>query len=283
MYNRPVGELQLLLHAAVSLFGIRTAACIAQGETDRCGRCQAKIDAWWCFEHLTELLLTVLVIACETCFQFSSRWYLCTHKSPCALHPISQKFSQSCLWNSSSIQLIDNGPVSSFQGRLLSTSSFCAYLLQVIVGVMSLALCLYVVSQAPQQSKTQASCESWFVCHSNWSCVVMSRAVHPEFSKVDHWMSTIWHVTVNWFCMCFLYHSWKRFWKSLKGVCYVNQGDLRYMTIVCVSRWIWHIPRYAQLLHPLDDVHLLWNVRTGTCLQSISLVEEVHDLHADCK
>ena len=40
--------------------------------------------------------------------QFSSRWYLCTQKSQYyALHPISQKFPQRCLWNSSSVRLID--------------------------------------------------------------------------------------------------------------------------------------------------------------------------------
>ena len=33
--------------------------------------------------------------------QFSSRWYLCAQKSPYALHPISLKFPQCCLWNSS--------------------------------------------------------------------------------------------------------------------------------------------------------------------------------------
>ena len=31
--------------------------------------------------------------------QFSSRWYLCSWKSQHALHPISPKFAQCCLWN----------------------------------------------------------------------------------------------------------------------------------------------------------------------------------------
>ena len=35
--------------------------------------------------------------------QFSSRWYRCAQESPCALHPVSEKFPQRCLWNSSSV------------------------------------------------------------------------------------------------------------------------------------------------------------------------------------
>ena len=57
-------------------------------------------------------------------FQFSSKWYLCAQKSPYALHPVSQKFPQRCLWNGSSVRLIDDGPLSSFQGRSSSASSF---------------------------------------------------------------------------------------------------------------------------------------------------------------
>ena len=56
--------------------------------------------------------------------QFSSRWYLCARKSPYALHPVSQKFPQRCLWNGSSVRLTDDGPLSSFQGRSSSTSFF---------------------------------------------------------------------------------------------------------------------------------------------------------------
>ena len=35
--------------------------------------------------------------------QFSSRWYLCTRKSPYVLHPIFQNFPQRCLSNGSTI------------------------------------------------------------------------------------------------------------------------------------------------------------------------------------
>ena len=43
--------------------------------------------------------------------QFSSRWYLCARKSPYALHHVSQKFPQRCLWNSSNFRLTDDGPL----------------------------------------------------------------------------------------------------------------------------------------------------------------------------
>ena len=62
--------------------------------------------------------------------QFSARWYLCAQKSPYALHPVSQKFPQHCLSNSSNVHLIDNGLLSSFQKRSSSASSFNASLLQ---------------------------------------------------------------------------------------------------------------------------------------------------------
>ena len=86
----------------------------------------------------------------ETCTvldipQFSSRWYLCARKSPCAHHPVSQKFPQRRLWNGSSVRLTDDGPLSSFQGRSSGVSSFNASLLQAVDGVVSLALCPQVV------------------------------------------------------------------------------------------------------------------------------------------
>jgi len=81
--------------------------------------------------------------------QFRSIWHLRNRKSPYALHPISQKFSQCCLSNSSNVRLIDDDPLSSFQGRSSSASSFNTSLLQAIDSVMSLALCPQLVSQAP--------------------------------------------------------------------------------------------------------------------------------------
>ena len=56
--------------------------------------------------------------------QFSSRWYLCTRKSPYVLHPVSKRFPQRHLWNGFNVRLIEDGTLSSFQGRLSSASSF---------------------------------------------------------------------------------------------------------------------------------------------------------------
>ena len=66
-------------------------------------------------------------------------------------------------------------------------------LFQTIDGVMFLALCLQVVSQASQRFKSsemQATCEGCFARQSICSVVSLrsgvSRTVHPvEFSKVD--------------------------------------------------------------------------------------------------
>ena len=58
--------------------------------------------------------------------QFSSSWYLCDRKSPCALHLVSQTFPKRCLWNGSNVRRIEDGPLSSFQGRSSSASSFNA-------------------------------------------------------------------------------------------------------------------------------------------------------------
>ena len=91
--------------------------------------------------------------------------YPCAQKIPYALHPVSQKFPQCRLWNGSNVCLIDDGPLSSFQGKSSSASSFHLSLLQVISGVMSLVLCLQVVSQASQHfrsSEKQATCEGCF-------------------------------------------------------------------------------------------------------------------------
>ena len=74
-------------------------------------------------------------------------------ENPYALHP-SLNTPKRCLLNNSNVRLIDDGPLSSFQGRSSSASSFHASLLQMIDGVMFLALCRQVVSQAPQHSRS---------------------------------------------------------------------------------------------------------------------------------
>ena len=79
-----------------------------------------------------------------------------------ALHPVSQKLLHCCHWSGSNVHVTDNGPLSSFQGRLSSMSLFNASLLQAIEGVMSLGLCPHAVSQAPQHfrsSEKQAACK----------------------------------------------------------------------------------------------------------------------------
>ena len=58
--------------------------------------------------------------------QFSSSWYLQTRESPYALHLVSQKSSQCCLRNSSSVGLIDDGSFSFFQGSWSGAPSFYA-------------------------------------------------------------------------------------------------------------------------------------------------------------
>ena len=118
--------------------------------------------------------------------EFSSRWYLCTQKSP------SLWFPQHCLWNGSSVYLTDKEDCLALPLSLL----------QAVNGVMSLALCIQVVSQASQHFrafKKQTTCEGCFAHQSICSVVShhssMSRAVQPqEFSKVDvnHWHIPVW-------------------------------------------------------------------------------------------
>ena len=85
-----------------------------------------------------------------------------------------------CLWNGPNVRLIDDGPLSSFQGRSSSASSFRASLLQAIDGVMSLTLCPQVVSQAPQHfrsSKKQATCEGCFARQSICSVISLHKMI----------------------------------------------------------------------------------------------------------
>ena len=113
-----------------------------------------------------------------------------------ALHLVCQFSKRSC-WNGpDDVGLTDDGPFSS------SASSFHACLLQVINGIMSLVLCLQVVSQAPQHfrsSETHTTWDVWLLFfHRQYICLVISslysgmfRAVHQqeEFWKVnvEHW------------------------------------------------------------------------------------------------
>ena len=149
--------------------------------------------------------------------EFSSRWYLC----------VTQKFPQHCLWNSSKVRLIDNGPLLSFQGRLSNASSFHTSLLQVIDGVMPLAFRLQVVSQAPSDlprhkplvmaALPSSIYLSIYICLAISLYSGMSRAVHQEeFSEVD---TDHWHIPV-----CSLHsrqtssHGWQ-VWAAWKPRC----------------------------------------------------------------
>ena len=55
-----------------------------------------------------------------------------------ATHPSLRSFPNVAFWNSSNVGLIDDGPLSSFQGRSASASSFHASLLQAVDGVMTI-------------------------------------------------------------------------------------------------------------------------------------------------
>ena len=71
-----------------------------------------------------------------------------------------ERSMQVCNVTTANVCVINDGPLSSFQGRLSSASSFHVSLLVAIDVVVSLALCPQVVSQAPQHfrsSKTQAT------------------------------------------------------------------------------------------------------------------------------
>ena len=116
--------------------------------------------------------------------------------------PSLRRCPQRYLWSIFSVRLIDNGPLSSFQGRSSGMSSFHASLFQAIDSVMSSALYPQVVSQAPQHfrsSERQANCEGCFARQSICSVISfhsgMSRAVHPQ--NFGRWMSSInWHIPV---------------------------------------------------------------------------------------
>ena len=135
-------------------------------------------------------------------------------KRPYALRLFSQKFPQYCLWNDSNVRLVDDGLLSSFQGRSSSASSFHASLLQAISGVTSLALFQHVESQAPQHF---LSCEmdvtfdvgfpTGLSAPSFPSTFDVSRAELPQtFSKVDtkHWHMPVWASHFRASCLCVL-------------------------------------------------------------------------------
>ena len=86
--------------------------------------------------------------------QCSSRRYLFARKSliiSCA-PPCLSEVSQCHLWNCSNVRLIDNSPLSSFQGRSSNASSFHAPLFPVIDGVMDVLV--FVPASSVSSSST---------------------------------------------------------------------------------------------------------------------------------
>ena len=167
---------------------------------------------------------------------------------------------------------MDDGPVSSFQGRSsrASASSFHASLLQAINGVMSLALCPKVVSQASRHlgsSKKQATCEDCFACLS--TCLVVSLhsgmfwAVHlQEVLKVnvDHWHIPVWasHSTFH-----FLWSKWGNTTSPYQQIHRLNDVKEHFILPVFDSLWApghsvgdshWWPGCYFQFLTLLSDV-----------------------------
>ena len=112
-----------------------------------------------------------------------------------------------CLWNVSSVLLIDDGPLSSYLGGSFSASSFNASLLQEINGVVSLTLCQQVVSQVPQHfrsSEKQANCEGCFssqaICsvaslHAGMS-LLFTPACPGQYTHREFWR---WMLTIDTF------------------------------------------------------------------------------------
>ena len=124
------------------------------------------VDMYWCCFKLLRMLSVHRDTDKHSCsVQFCSRVYLFAWNWPYAFHPLSRRFPQCCPRNSSNVHLIDDGSLSSFQGRSSSASSFHASLFQAIDGVLSLVLYPQVLSQVPQHfrsSETQATYEGCF-------------------------------------------------------------------------------------------------------------------------
>ena len=69
--------------------------------------------------------------------------FIRSEKPICAPSRLSDP--QRCLWNGSNVRLLDDGSLSSFQGKSSCVSPLNISLLQAIKGMMSLALCPQVV------------------------------------------------------------------------------------------------------------------------------------------
>ena len=112
---------------------------------------------------------------------------------------------QRSIWHSSSVCLTDEGTIFTFQWSSLSAPPFHAPLLQAMAGVVSLALCLHVVPQAP--NFWHASHLWWLLCppvcltgHFPWQWPVLG-GTSSSFSKhgVKHWH---WNPTRSYIVSC---------------------------------------------------------------------------------
>ena len=127
-------------------------------------------------QHVTNSAVHFLY-ASSSLLQFRTVVSMCSEKPVC-----THKFPQHCLWNSANVPLIENGPISSFQGRSSNASSFHTSLLH-ITAVMSLALRQQVVSQAPQHFKSSET-QAWSF---PFTLACPNQYIHRSFRK---WMST---------------------------------------------------------------------------------------------
>ena len=97
-----------------------------------CGVNIAKRSCWMRVQEAARLHSVHTEAAREVCpssvqfssAQFSLTWYLRALKRLCALHPVSQGFSQRCLWNSPSVCLTDDGPPSPFKKYIVERFLF---------------------------------------------------------------------------------------------------------------------------------------------------------------
>ena len=183
------------------------------------------VDMYWCCFKLLRMLSVHRDTDKHSCsVQFCSRVYLFAWNWPYAFHPLSRRFPQCCPRNSSNVHLIDDGSLSSFQGRSSSASSFHASLFQAIDGVLSLVLYPQVLSQVPQHFRSSETQATYDGCFSRQPiCLVvspdpgMSKEIHPgEFSKVDveHRYMPIWVSHSNF------YFSKQAYWiREDDGMC----------------------------------------------------------------
>ena len=98
---------------------------------------------------------------------FRTRWYLCPQKSPYATPPPSLRNSPNVAFETVLMFVWLTMAISFFQIRLSSTSLSTPLSSRRSTVVTLLALCLQVVSQAPEHfiySQKQATCEACFAC-----------------------------------------------------------------------------------------------------------------------